>query len=278
MSNVNDVLIKEFDYVLQASGHGDMYCVGPENVDSLRIPSLLLGAANSAGLDEKIDDIDFEYYKNLAPLVPLTPEAHTILREKFSIPIPVTEDWNEAHRWLTENWPEITKDKFYELKTSLNIEFLSPVKLIDNPGRYALMVNKNFWMSIKWKDLFGAVIEGTCYEGSFKKEELFFNDYETAMKYGVVMTDRLLCQMWPDARYYFDQHIDAEIERALLESLKPIGMFYGFEYNKYSGESIPEKYQEAFLKYPEWLSWYMAAYQNIKEPPFFLVQSRSKNA
>lgn len=218
--------------------------------------SIILDAINSEEeINKKLNYWNKIYYNQITQYCSINEEQLESISEIINVP-------KEKYRELYSFWPKdinkITYEKLYE-KLKLKFVQYKPVEN-KNKGKYFIKINEEFW-NIKTHNSIVLVDIINTYERDFKDFELIHPTYESALKYGVIIMNRLCTERPPENLYYYEQEIK---KQAQLQSLK------SYDFNSYN--NIEEEYKRILDEQGEDVIKMASIIESLKIKPFEIIK------
>jgi hypothetical protein len=97
----------------------------------------------------------------------------------------------EDHRSVYDRWPKLLDEETYEkLYSKLKLDFVSETPIIkERTPKHIISINTNFWLNTTDPSL-GEITLNT-YEKRYIAEEFIHSDFNTAINYAAIITNRL---------------------------------------------------------------------------------------
>ena len=214
-------------------------------------------------IEEKLNYWNKLYYNQITQHYSIDEDQLESISEIINVP-------KEKYRELYAFWPNsINQDTYDKIYGKLNLKFVQ-YKPIDNENKnkYIIKVNERFW-NIKThnSNLLADIIN--TYERDFKEFELIHYSYETAMKHGIILMDRLCNQRGPDNSYYY--------EKAIKNQNKTFQKLPLFNYNslKYEEEDIKQEYNRIMSEMKPELDLMKLTIEQIDSKPFEIIRIKN---
>lgn len=211
-------------------------------------------------IEEKLNYWNKIYYNQITQHYSINEEQLESISEIINVP-------KEKYRELYAFWPDNINQEVYEkLQDKLGLKFVQ-YKSIKNEykGKYLIKINEEFW-DIKTHNSTVLVDIVNTYERDFKDFELIHDSYESAMKHGIIIMDRLCNQRGPDNSYYYEQ--------AIKNQNKDFQKLPIFNYNslKYKEEEVREEYNRIMTEMNAEIKLMKKTIENLQLRPFEIIK------
>lgn len=176
------------------------------------------------------------------------------------------------YRELYDHWPKSLSDSQYDqLYKILNLKFVRSVPLSDEfKGKFVIVINESFW-NIKTHHSNVLTDMINAYERSIHDFELFHDNYEEALEYGLIICDRLCIERPPSSTYYYHDRLIRELHE-IKKGPKPSFQTLDYHVISNSAETVKAEYKRISEEKADELKHLKLAFDTIKNRPFTIYK------
>lgn len=232
-------------------------------------PSEILETENSIVLDvvffdeavnDKVNYWNKKYYDSITAHYSLSESQ----LEQISAIISIDPD---KYRELYAFWPKkINIETYNKLFEKIKLNFVQATPISDElKDSFAIVLNEQFW-NIPTHNSNVLVDIINTYERSFSDFELFHESSAVALKYGLIIYDRLCLERPPESIYYYHEEIKKQLGQAIEIPT--------FNYNSslYKLEDKKAEYDRIINERGDELKYIENIFEKLDTKPFKLIK------